>query len=98
MVGNSFESFSINRNLILSYVFDRCQQNKKRVFCYTFGMYSNKTVAIPTSMTYVRRNKAINVVPYESVRSYIGLFTTKKGSFVVPLVCTQTKLLPYQQA
>ena len=70
-----------------------CQQNKKGVFCYTFafGMYSNKTVAIPTSMTYVRRNKDICIVPYESVSSYIGLFTTKKGSFVVPLVCTYFK-------
>ena len=66
-------------------------KNKKGVFCYTFGMYSNKTVAIPTPMTYVRRNKDICIVPYESESSYIGLFTTKKGSFVVPLVCTSNK-------
>ena len=61
-------------------------------------MYSNKTVAIPTSMTYVRRNKDIYyIVPYESESSYIGLFTTKKGSFVVPLICTSNKTVAIQQ-
>ena len=70
---------------------------KRGSFATPLVCTQKKPVAIPTPMTYVRRNKDICIVPYESVSSYIGLFTTKKGSFVVPLVCTSNKTVAIPQ-
>ena len=71
-------------------------KNKTGVFCFTFSMYFNKTVGIPTT---IREKKQRYIGPYESlsIQRYFHKNKTKKGFFNVSLVFTSNKTVAIQQ-